>query len=312
MADAPDTSGRGRHDTSDRHRGRGIAMKDIVRIPCSGILVGLLLGAITPEGAQASAERSAGPEASSVRRYSPLGLATVSVPSTWQEWVLGESVVYAPPGGITTRGEGRYEIIRGFELGAFSLPVDDVTRAAEALVGSMARGQSHQKVIRSGPGTLAGRNAVMTILSNVNAVTTGQETVVTAVARHSERRFVFVVMTVPHGVPGAHAEEVFDIFDTLALSDTQGGARREQTGALTGTWRSPGVILTLNADGSFSRTSNSAYGSFGGVVGLDDAGTYEVRDGVLVLEGAMRTRECEYSLQGSQMTLCGIPYSRER
>jgi hypothetical protein len=82
--------------------------------------------------------------------------------------------------------------------------------------------------------------------------------------------------------------------------------------ALLGSWRTVGVILELRADGTFSRVSNSGFGQFGGVVGVDDNGKFEVRGDQVVFRGTIRERTCTYSFTPqNELVLCDTRYHRE-
>jgi hypothetical protein len=86
-------------------------------------------------------------------------------------------------------------------------------------------------------------------------------------------------------------------------------ARRASGGELTGTWRAQGVLLTLRADGSFSRVSHSSYGVFGAGV-MDDHGSYELHGNEVVLSG-MRKRTCVYDGRNAALVCSGVSYRME-
>jgi hypothetical protein len=82
--------------------------------------------------------------------------------------------------------------------------------------------------------------------------------------------------------------------------------------ALVGSWRAVGVILELRADGTFSRVSHSSFGSFGGVIGLDDNGSFEVRGDQIAFHGTIREQTCAFSLTSrNELVLCDSNYHRE-
>jgi hypothetical protein len=90
------------------------------------------------------------------------------------------------------------------------------------------------------------------------------------------------------------------------------GASPARATALLGSWRTQGAILELHADGTFAKVSNSAWGVFGGVGGVDDNGTFEVRDNQIVFRGMIRERTCAYSLTPqNELMLCDVRYHRE-
>jgi hypothetical protein len=102
--------------------------------------------------------------------------------------------------------------------------------------------------------------------------------------------------------PGRHQEDA-----------ARAGTAPPSVKALLGEWRTQGVILMLRPDGTFSKVSNSSYGGFGGIIGVDDGGTYEVRGNEIVFRGVMPTpRTCSFVLTGwDQLSLCGQSYRKQ-
>lgn len=81
---------------------------------------------------------------------------------------------------------------------------------------------------------------------------------------------------------------------------------------LIGSWRTQGAILELRANGTFSKVSNSSYGTFGGVIGVDDNGNFEQRGGQIYFRGTMRERTCAFSLTTqNELVVCDVRYRRE-
>lgn len=81
-------------------------------------------------------------------------------------------------------------------------------------------------------------------------------------------------------------------------------------GRIVGSWVTQGSILILRADGTFSRVSQTAPGAFGGIVGVDDAGTYETQGAQVSLKGNFRTRTCSFTA-GQVLDCEGTVYRRE-
>ena len=91
-----------------------------------------------------------------------------------------------------------------------------------------------------------------------------------------------------------------------------GATGTAQRNMLIGSWSAEGVILKLNGDGTFTRVSHSSHGRFGGVIGVDDNGSYVVRGAEIVLNGHLRQRTCSYSQGGQTSLVCdGVTYRKE-
>lgn len=98
--------------------------------------------------------------------------------------------------------------------------------------------------------------------------------------------------------------------DATPTSSDAVATRRPSGGGLIGTWRAQGVLLTLRADGSFSRVSHSSPGVFGAGV-MDDHGSYEVHGGEVVLHGGMYKRTCGYDGRSASLVCNGVSYRLE-
>lgn len=242
------------------------------------------------------------------RTYRPLHVAEITVPPDWREVQLGETVLYAPPDGFVRRDDGGNETIVGVQVEVFHGRGVPLEQLADAVVAAMAPGNVRQELIRRRRGLLAGADAIVTELSNINGVTRQREIILASLRALDSGRVLLVTTTVPERSGDPQRDEALRAVNTLRLLGTSHSPGASE--ALVGTWRSQGVILTLHADGRFDRVSNSSYGSFGGLVGVDDSGTYEVRGQELILNGMM-TRRCEFSLSGGTLTLCRIAYRRE-
>lgn len=89
-------------------------------------------------------------------------------------------------------------------------------------------------------------------------------------------------------------------------SDSESSGQRSESGrqplpaasqgagvqAVVGEWQAQGVILTIYSDGTFSRVSHISPGAYGGVPGVDDAGTWHRDGSQLSFKGMLLTRTC--------------------
>ena len=137
-------------------------------------------------------------------------------------------------------------------------------------------------------------------------------------ARRGSDRINFIVGRVPFTAPPARSLLPRSQSQSTAVARARssvssgGSAPAAPRSAPVGTWRAQGVILELHPDGTFARVSNPVFGGFGGVVGMDDSGSYEVHGNQIVLRGMVRERTCSYSQAGQNRLVCnGVAYHKE-
>ena len=131
-------------------------------------------GGTQPTGAPANAERIQ-PPSSQFRRYNAADVFRVSVPANWQEIGGGNAVTFAPEGAYgSLRGQSVFT--HGIEIGISRNETDDLQTATDELIRSL--GESNPRLSRGSGydrGTIDGRSALRTVLSNQSDVTGGPE-----------------------------------------------------------------------------------------------------------------------------------------
>ena len=107
--------------------------------------------------------------------YTEGNVFRVSVPSNWRELQGTHAVIFSPEGAYgSTNGQGVFT--HGMEIGIVGTETPNVRTATDELIGSLAAGnRSLSRPSRYDTMTLAGRQGLHTILSNVSDATGEQE-----------------------------------------------------------------------------------------------------------------------------------------
>jgi hypothetical protein len=109
--------------------------------------------------------------------YNEGNLFRVSVPSNWRELASNNSVTFAPDGAYGSN-EGQSVFTHGIEIGVARNESHDLATATNELLQSLQ--QANPRLSRPGNydrGTIGGRQALHTTLSNISDVTGGQEVI---------------------------------------------------------------------------------------------------------------------------------------
>jgi hypothetical protein len=115
--------------------------------------------------------------ASRYAQYNEGNVFRVSVPSNWKELGSNNSVTFAPEGAYGSQN-GNSVFTHGMELGVTRNESHDLNTATNELIQSLQ--QSNPRLSRPGNydrGSMGGRQALHTVLSNVSDVTGGQEVI---------------------------------------------------------------------------------------------------------------------------------------
>jgi hypothetical protein len=131
-------------------------------------------GSQTPRQGRIEQGRVEAPS-SSFRTYDEGGVFRVSVPSNWQELSGGNSVTFAPQGAYGN-ANNQNVFTHGLQLGIARNETHDLQTATDELLDSLA--QSNPSIRRDGDysrGSIDGRTAIRTTLSNQSEVTGKEE-----------------------------------------------------------------------------------------------------------------------------------------
>jgi hypothetical protein len=218
------------------------------------------------------------------------------------------------------------ETVRGVELGVFQADTDEAAKQIRRLVDQLKkvnldmREQANRDDNNAYVSTdREGRQRLRTFLTNLNGATGEAELVLVTTVSLGQNRALYLLGTFPLHEIGLYATTYESIRESLQISGEPSATKSAPGGtvapsALVGAWRAEGIILELRADRSFARVSNSSFGALGGVLGVDDSGSYEVHGDQIVLHGhgLLRERTCSYSQAVHNNLVCdGVTYVKK-
>jgi Zn-dependent protease with chaperone function len=137
------------------------------------------------------------PPSGRLETYEEGNLFRVAVPSNWRELPSNASVTFAPEGGYGNY-QGQSVFTHGLQLGVDDGGGRNLRAATDALVDSLA--QSNPRLRQSGTYsniTIAGRNGLSMVLTNVSDITGGQERIAVYTTRLNDGRLFYVVGVAP-------------------------------------------------------------------------------------------------------------------
>ena len=129
--------------------------------------------------------------------YNEGNLFRVSVPSNWRELPSGNNVTFAPDGAYGSQN-GSSVFTHGAEMGVSRNENHDLQTATDELIQSLR--QSNPRLSNPGNyqrGSLGGREALRTVLSNVSDATGGQEVIDVYTALLSDGSLFYVLGVAP-------------------------------------------------------------------------------------------------------------------
>lgn len=137
--------------------------------------------------------------------YNEGNLFRISVPSNWRELASNNNVTFAPEGAYGTVG-GQSVFTHGVEVGVARADSNDLNGLTDQLIQSLR--QSNPRL--SNPdgyrrGTIGGRNALSTVLSNVSDATGDQEVVVLYTTQLSDGSLFYAIGVSPRQEYNAYA-----------------------------------------------------------------------------------------------------------
>jgi len=121
----------------------------------------------------------------------------ISVPSNWREMGSNNTVTFAPDGAYGTVG-GQSVFTHGVEVGLSRNENHDLSTATSELIASLQ--QSNPRLTRPSNfdrGTLGGRPALRTLLSNVSDATGGQEVIELYTTQMSDGSLFYLIGVAP-------------------------------------------------------------------------------------------------------------------
>ena len=130
-------------------------------------------------------------------QYNEGNLFRVSVPSNWREMGSQNNVTFAPDGAYGSN-EGQSVFTHGIEIGVARNESHDLATATNELLQSLQQG--NPRLSRPGNydrGTIGGRQALHTTLSNISDVTGGQEVVDVYTTQLSDGSLYYAIGVAP-------------------------------------------------------------------------------------------------------------------
>jgi Zn-dependent protease with chaperone function len=150
--------------------------------------------------------------------YEEGGLFRVSVPSNWRELSSNSSVTFAPDGAYGDYG-GQNVFTHGVEIGVARNRSRNLQQATDELVDALA--QSNPRLRRESnyrQRSVAGRNGLQTVLSNVSDVTRQEETIQLVTTLLADGSLMYAVGVAPDNEYSAYQPHFQRVIQSLRLS----------------------------------------------------------------------------------------------
>jgi hypothetical protein len=129
--------------------------------------------------------------------YEEGGLFRVSVPSNWRELSSNSSVTFAPDGAYGSY-DGQGVFTHGVEIGVTRNNSRNLQRATDELIGALADSNPRLRREAGYRGrSVAGREGLQTVLSNVSDVTRQEETIQLVTTLLADGRLMYAVGVAP-------------------------------------------------------------------------------------------------------------------
>jgi Zn-dependent protease with chaperone function len=150
--------------------------------------------------------------------YEEGGLFRVSVPSNWRELASNGSVTFAPEGAYGSY-DGQSVFTHGVEIGVARNDSRDLRAATDDLVDSLER--ANPRLARQGnyrQRSVAGRNGLHAVLSNVSDVTREEETIQLVTTLLSDGNLLYAVAVAPRDEYSIYQPHFQRVIQSLRLS----------------------------------------------------------------------------------------------
>ena len=150
--------------------------------------------------------------------YTEGNLFRVSVPSNWRELASNNTVTFAPEGAYGTI-DGNSVFTHGTEIGVSRNEGHDLQTATDELLQGLR--QSNPRLSNPGNyerGSLGGRQAVHTVLSNVSDATGGQEVIDVYTALLADNSLFYVIGVAPREEYNSYANVFRNVVRSIQLS----------------------------------------------------------------------------------------------
>ena len=160
------------------------------------------------------------PPSSRFRTHQPANFLRLSVPENWQAVGGGNTVAYAPQGGVVRGQSGQVAFTHGVQIGVADGDGAALRSVTEQLVASFAR--SNPRLRRqSGYNrtNVGGRTGLTTTLSNVSDVTGARETVMLSTVQLGDGSVLYIVGVAPASEARSYAGAFNRVRQSVQIAD---------------------------------------------------------------------------------------------
>jgi hypothetical protein len=174
-------------------------------------------GGATPAGAPPRVGNIARPD-SRYTTYNEGNLFRVSVPANWQELASNNNVTFAPEGAYGT-ANGNSVFTHGAEIGVSRNESHDLQTSTDELIQALRQG--NPRLSNPGSyerGSIAGRQGLHTVLSNISDATGGQEVIDVYTALLSDGSLFYVLGVAPREEYNAYSNVFRNVVRSIQLS----------------------------------------------------------------------------------------------
>jgi hypothetical protein len=164
------------------------------------------------------------PPSAQFRTHQPANFLRLSVPENWQPVGGGNTVAYAPEGGMARGRSGEVAFTHGVQIGVANGDGAALRSVTEQLVASFAR-SNPQLRRQSGYSrtNVGGRSGLTTVLSNVSDVTGARESVMLSTVQLGDGNVLYIVGVAPASEARSYANAFSRVRQSVQIAD--GGIR---------------------------------------------------------------------------------------
>jgi len=162
------------------------------------------------------------PPSSRFRTHQPANFLRLSVPENWQAVGGGNTVAYAPEGGVVRGQGGQVAFTHGVQIGVANGDGAALRSVTEQLVASFA-GSNPQLRRQSGYSrtNVGGRTGLTTTLSNVSDVTGAREAVMLSTVQLSDGSVLYIVGVAPASEARSYANAFSRVRQSIRIADAR-------------------------------------------------------------------------------------------
>lgn len=160
------------------------------------------------------------PPSRELRAYQPGDFLRLSVPSNWQQIDAGNTVMYAPEGGVGRGANGASAFTHGIEIGVTRAQGNNLQQQTEALIQGFAR--TNPQLRRRGGysrTSMGGRQGLSTTLTNVSEATGEAEAVNVSTVPLRDGSVLYMIGVAPVSEADTYLNTFGRIRQTIRIQD---------------------------------------------------------------------------------------------